>query len=137
MQPVIDSFLAGFPVLMLHSSVTIAMLVAGILIYMWITPWDEVTLIRSGNTAAAVSMGGAIIGLALPLAFAMSASVSVYEILVWGPVTLALQIVAYRIADVVLKDVPKRIEQGEMGAAILLVSIKIAAAAINAAAVAG
>ncbi|MBO6948748.1 MAG: DUF350 domain-containing protein [Rhodospirillales bacterium] len=137
MQPVIDSFLAGFPVLMLHSSVTIAMLVAGILIYMWITPWDEVKLIRSGNTAAAVSMGGAIIGLALPLAFAMSASVSVYEILVWGPVTLALQIIAYRIADVVLKDVPKRIEDGEMGAAILLVSIKVAAAAINAAAVAG
>ena len=58
MQPVIDSFLAGFPVLMLHSSVTIAMLVVGILIYMWITPWDEVKLIRSGNTAAAVSMGG-------------------------------------------------------------------------------
>lgn len=137
MQPVIDSFLAGFPVLMLHSSVTIAMLVVGILFYMWITPWDEVKLIRSGNTAAAVSMGGAIIGLALPLAFAMSASVSVYEILVWGPVTLALQIVAYRIADVVLKDVPKRIEQGEMGAAVLLVSIKLAAAAINAAAVAG
>ena len=137
MQPVIDSFLAGFPILMLHSSVTIVMLVVGILIYMWITPWDEVKLIRSGNTAAAVSMGGAIIGLALPLAFAMSASVSVYEILVWGPVTLALQIVAYRIADVVLKDVPKRIEQGEIGAAVLLVSIKLAAAAINAAAVAG
>lgn len=137
MQAVLDSFLAGFPVLMLHSSVTIAMLVAGVLVYMWITPWDEVKLIRAGNTAAAVSMGGAVIGLAIPLAFAMAASVSVYEILVWGPVTLVLQIVAYRIADVVLKDLPKRIEDGEMGAAVLLVSIKLAAAAINAAAVAG
>ncbi|MGJ3260333.1 MAG: DUF350 domain-containing protein [Rhodospirillales bacterium] len=137
MQAVFDSFLAGFPVLMLHSSVTIAMLVAGVLVYMWITPWDEVKLIRAGNTAAAVSMGGAVIGLAIPLAFAMAASVSVYEILVWGPVTLVLQIIAYRIADVVLKDLPNRIEQGEMGAAVLLVSIKLAAAAINAAAVAG
>lgn len=137
MQPVIDSFLAGFPILILHSSVTIAILVVGVLIYMWITPWDEVTLIRAGNTAAAISLGGAIIGLALPLAFAMSASVSVYEILVWGPVTLVLQIIAYRIADVVLKDLPKRIDAGEMGAAVLLVSIKLAAAAINAAAVAG
>ncbi len=137
MQPVIDSFIAGFPVLLLHSSVTIAMLVIGVLVYMWITPWDEVKLIRGGNTAAAVSMGGAIIGLALPLAFAMSASVSVYEILVWGPVTLVLQIIAYRIADVVLRDVPARIEAGEMGAAVLLVCIKLAVAAINAAAVAG
>ncbi len=137
MQAVLDSFLAGFPVLMLHSSVTIAMLVAGVLVYVWITPWDEVKLIRAGNTAAAVSMGGAVIGLAIPLAFAMAASVSVYEILVWGPVTLVLQIIAYRIADVVLKDLPQRIEDGEMGAAVLLVSIKLAAAAINAAAVAG
>lgn len=137
MQPAIDAFLAGFPILMLHSAVTIAMLVAGVLIYMWITPWDEIKLIRDGNTAAAVSMGGAVIGLALPLAFAMAGSVSVYEILIWGPVTLVLQIAAYRFADIVLRDLPRRIEQGEMGAAVLLVSIKIAAAAINAAAVSG
>ncbi|MEX0695679.1 MAG: DUF350 domain-containing protein [Rhodospirillales bacterium] len=137
MQPAIDAFLAGFPVLMLHSAVTIALLVVGVLVYMWITPWDEIKLIRDGNTAAAVSMGGAVIGLALPLAFAMAGSVSVYEILIWGPVTLVLQIAAYRIADVLLRDLPKRIEVGEMGAAVLLVSIKIAAATINAAAVAG
>ena len=76
MQAVLDSFLAGFPVLMLHSSVTIAMLVAGVLVYVWITPWDEVKLIRAGNTAAAVSMGGAVIGLAIPLAFAMASTTS-------------------------------------------------------------
>ena len=137
MQAVLDSFMAGFPILLLHSSVTIAMLIAGILLYIWITPWDEMALIRGGNTAAAVSLGGAIIGLAVPLAFAMAASVSVYEILLWGPVTLILQIIAFRIADLVLKDLPTRIEQGEMGAAALLVSIKLAAAAVNAAAVSG
>ncbi len=137
MQAVLDSFMAGFPILLLHSSVTIAMLIAGILLYIWITPWDEMALIRGGNTAAAVSLGGAIIGLAVPLAFAMAASVSVYEILLWGPVTLILQIIAFRIADLVLKDLPSRIEQGEMGAAALLVSIKLAAAAVNAAAVSG
>ena len=137
MQAVLDSFVAGFPILLLHSSVTIAILVAGVLLYMWITPWDEMSLIRAGNTAASISLGGAIIGLALPLAFAMSASVSVYEILIWGPVTLLLQIIAFRIADLVLRDLPARIESGEIGAATLLVSIKLAVAAINAAAVSG
>ena len=137
MDAVLDSFIAGFPVLLLHSSVTIALLVVGVLVYVWMTPWDEMALIRSGNTAAAVSLSGAIIGLAIPLSFAMSASVSVYEILIWGPVTLLLQIIAYRIADRVLQDLPKRIEAGEMGAAVLLVSIKLAAAAVNAAAVSG
>lgn len=137
MQAVLDSFVAGFPILLLHSSITIAILVAGVLLYIWITPWDEMSLIRAGNTAAAISLGGAIIGLALPLAFAMSASVSVYEILIWGPVTLILQIIAFRIADLVLRDLPTRIESGEIGAATLLVSIKLAVAAINAAAVSG
>lgn len=137
MQPVLDSFVAGFPILMLHSGVTIAMLVAGILLYVWITPWDEMALIRSGNSAAAISLGGAIIGLAIPLAFAMAASVSVYEILIWGPVTLLLQIIAFRVADLVLRDLPTRIEAGEIGAATLLVSIKLAVAAVNAAAVSG
>ncbi len=137
MNAVLDSFVAGFPILMLHSSVTIGLLVLGVLVYVWMTPWDEMALIRGGNTAAAVSLSGAIIGLAIPLSFAMAASVSVYEILIWGPVTLLLQIIAYRIADRVLQDLPKRIEAGEMGAAILLVSIKLAAAAVNAAAVSG
>ena len=137
MQAVLDSFLAGFPILLLHSSVTLVILVVGVFIYIWMTPWDELTLIRSGNTAAAVSLGGAILGVAVTLAFAMAASVSVYEILIWGPVTLVLQIIAYRIADIVMQGLPARIEAGEMGAAILLISIKLAAAAINAAAVSG
>lgn len=137
MQAVLDSFVAGFPILMLHSAVTMAILVAGVLLYIWITPWDEMGLIRAGNTAAAISLGGAIIGLAVPLAFAMAASVSVYEILIWGPVTLLLQIIAFRIADLLLRDLPSRIEAGEIGAATLLVSIKLAVAAVNAAAVSG
>ncbi len=137
MQAVLDSFVAGFPILMMHSSVTIAMLVAGVLLYIWITPWDEMALIRAGNTAAAISLGGAIIGLAIPLAFAMAASVSVYEILIWGLVTLLLQIIAFRVADLLLRDLPTRIAAGEIGAATLLVSIKLAVAAVNAAAVSG
>jgi len=137
MQPVLDSFVSGFPILMLHSSVTIAILLAGVWLYIWMTPWDEMDLIRRGNNAAALSLGGAIIGLALPLAFAMAASVSVYEIILWGPVTLILQIIAYRIADIVLRTLPKRIEDGQMSAAVLLVSIKLAAAIVNAAAVSG
>lgn len=137
MNPVILSFLAGFPVMLLHATVTFAMLAAAIYIYVKITPYDEIKLIRDGNTAAAVSIAGAIIGLALPLAFSMASSISVWEVLIWGPVTLVLQLIAYRLTDLVLKDLPKRIVDGEMGPAIFLVSIKLAASVVNAAAVTG
>ena len=135
MDAVIQSFLVGFPVLILHSSVTLAMLALGVFFYVKITPYDEIDLVRAGNSAAAVSLAGAIIGLAIPLAFSMASSVTIWEILIWGPVTLFLQLIAFRLTDLMLKDLPKRITDGEMGAALLLISIKLAVAAINAAAV--
>jgi len=137
MTPVIQSFLAGFPVLLLHSSVTLAILGVGVFLYVRITPYDEIALIRDGNTSAAVSLGGAILGLAIPLAFSMASSIGVWEILIWGPVTLILQLIAYRFTDLILRDLPKRIIDGEMGPAILLIFIKLAVSAVNAAAVTG
>ena len=134
MNAVIHSFLVGFPVLILHSSVTLAMLAVGVWFYIKITPYDEIELIRAGNSAAAASLAGAIIGLAVPLALSMASSVTIWEILIWGPVTLFLQLIAFRFTDLMLKDLPKRITDGEMGAALLLISIKLAVAAINAAA---
>ena len=135
MDAVFQSFLVGFPVLILHSSVTLAMLAMGIFLYIKITPYDEIELVRAGNSAAAASLAGAIIGLAVPLAFSMASSVTVWELLIWGPVTLFLQLIAFRLTDLMLRDLPKRITDGEMGAALLLISIKLAVAAINAAAV--
>lgn len=137
MDAVIQSFLAGFPVLVLHLAVTLGMLGIGVTIYHLVTPYHELRLIRNGNTAAALSISGAIIGLAIPLAVCMATSVNVWDIVIWGIVTLLIQILAYRIGDALLKDLPTRIENGEMGAAILVVGIKIAIALINAAAVAG
>ena len=137
MDPVIQSFLAGFPVLLLHFAVTLAMLAAGVAIYQLVTPYHEMRLIRDGNTAAAVSFSGAIVGMAIPLAICMATSVSIWDIVIWGVVTLLIQILAYRIGDALLKDLPSRIEAGEVGAATLVVSIKLAVAFINAAAVAG
>ena len=104
MEAVVQSFLAGFPVLMLHSSVTLAMLVVGVLVYTALTPHKDFALVRQGNTAAAISLSGAIVGLALPLAASMAASVSVYDIIIWGLVTLVLQILAFRITDLLLRD---------------------------------
>jgi putative membrane protein len=137
MDAAIQSFLAGIPFLLSHFGVTVLMLVIGVLIYMWITSHDERKLIREGNTAAAVSLAGAILGLAIPLAFCMASSVNVYDIVIWGIVTLVIQLATFWIIDIWLRDLSKRIEEGQVGTAILLVSVKLAVASINAAAVSG
>jgi putative membrane protein len=113
------------------------MLAVAVTVYHLITPYHELQLIRSGNMAAAISLSGAILGLAIPLAFCMAKSVNVWDIVIWGVVALVIQLLTYRIADVILRGLPKRIENNEVGPAILLAAIKIAVAAINAAAVSG
>ena len=104
MEPVIQSFLAGFPTLLLHFSVTVAMLAGALTIYQWITPYHELPLIRAGNMAAAISFAGAIVGLALPLAVCMATSVSVWDIVLWGIVALLIQLLTFRVIDALLKD---------------------------------
>ncbi|MDK2755232.1 MAG: DUF350 domain-containing protein [Blastomonas fulva] len=135
--PVIQSLFAGLPIFMLHlGSATLAW-AAALALYVWITPHREFALIREGNMAAAVSFGGAAIGLALPLAFCLAASVNVWDVLIWGSVTLILQLIAFRVVDLLIGNLSKRIEENEVAAATFLAMTKIALACLNAAAVAG
>ena len=113
------------------------MLALGAVIYVMVTPYHEIDLIRQGNKSAALSFAGVLVGLAIPLASAMAGSVNAYDILIFGALALVLQLLAYRIADLVLKDLPKRIEADEIGAAITLVAVKLSIALLNAAAVSG
>ena len=137
MDAVLNSLMSGLPILLLHAAVTLAMLAAAVTLYVRITPYDEIALIRGGNLAAAVSLSGAIVGLGLPLAFTLAGSVNVWDIVVWGLVVLAMQLLAYKATDLVLRDLPRRIVDGEVGPALVLAAVKLAVAAVNAAAVAG
>ena len=137
MDGAIQSFLSGIPFLLTHFGVTIVMLVVGAFIYIKITSHDEMALIRDGNNAAAVSLSGAILGLAIPLAFCMANSVNVYDIVIWGLVALVIQLVTFWIIDLWLRDLSQKIEDGQVGTAILLASVKLAVASINAAAISG
>ena len=137
MDGAIQSFLSGIPFLLTHFGVTIVMLVVGAFIYIKITSHDEMALITDGNNAAAVSLSGAILGLAIPLAFCMANSVNVYDIVIWGLVTLVIQLVTFWIIDLWLRDLSRKIEDGQVGTAILLASVKLAVASINAAAISG
>lgn len=136
-MPVVHSLLSGLPVLLLHlASATLVWLVA-LAIYLWITPHDEFRLIRAGNEAAAISLGGAAIGLAGPLAFCLAGSINVWDIVIWGSVTLVLQLIAFRLVDFVLGTLSARIEADERSAAIFLAMMKVAIACLTAAAIAG
>ena len=134
---ILESVMTGFPFLFLHFALTVAIWLVAVWVYALSTPYAEMKLIRENNIAAAVTLGGAMLGLAIPLAFAMASSVSMADILVWGLISMSLQIVVYRVIDLVLRDLPRRIEAGEIAPAILATATKLSIAAFNAAAISG
>ena len=134
-SPELQAWASGFPVTLLHVSVTLLILLAGASLYALLTPHREIQLIREGNAAAAISFSGVLVALALPLAFAMAASTSLLEIGLWGATTTAIQLALFWLTDLILHGLPQRIREGEVAAAALLVGAKLAAAAVLSAAV--
>jgi putative membrane protein len=134
MDIAIQAFVKGFPDFLIHGGVTLALLMAGCIVHMLLTPMKEMQLIRAGNVSAGISVGAVIVGLAVPMSACLATATTVYDILIWGVVAILLQLLAFRASDLLLRDLPKRIERDEVGAALVLAGVKIAAAMIMAAA---
>lgn len=135
--PEIQAFATGFPLVLLHAAVTLAFLVAGGFLYGLLTPHREVQLIREGNAAAALSFGGVVAGLALPLAASLAASTSLIEVALWGAVVLVVQLLAFRLIDMLLAGLPQRIRENDVAATGLLVTAKLSVALVFSAALFG
>jgi putative membrane protein len=118
----------------------LAFVVAGLftlafkVIYQLVTPYRERQLIREGNVAAALALAGALIGYVLPLASALSQTVSLPEFAIWAAMAGVIQIVAFTLVRIIaLPDVKQRIENGEISTAIYLMAISLAVGVLNAA----
>ncbi len=133
----VQAFASGFPIMVMHLVVSLLLLAAGATVYVMLTPWREIALIREGNPAAAVAFAGVLLGLAIPLAVSMSVSNSVRDIAIWGVATVVLQLLSFRVVDLMLTGLPQRIKDGEVAAAVVLVGAKLATALIMSAALTG
>ncbi len=133
MTATLESFRQGFPDFLLMTGTAGLLLVFSSTIYILLTPWKELALVRGGNGAAGLALAGAIAGLAIPIASCLASSLTLIDLLLWGTVALLLQLLTYRIIDMILRDIPKRIQNDEAGAAIVLIAAKLAAAMILAA----
>ena len=80
-SPELDAWASGFPLTLLHVGVALAILIAGAALYAMVViaasrdPADP-----RGHHGRRSLFGGVLVGIALPLAFALAASTSVLEI---------------------------------------------------------
>ncbi len=133
MEAALDAFRAGFPDFLIYTALAAILLLISSVVYVLLTPWKELTLLRGGNSSAGLALAGAIVGLAIPLTAVLASSRSVIDFLLWSVVALLLQLVAYRLTDAILRDLPRRIENDDAGAAIVLLAVKLSTAMILAA----
>jgi putative membrane protein len=101
--------------------------------YTRLTPHKEFLQIREGNVAAAIALGGALIGFALPASNVIAYSVSVLDVVIWAVIASFVQLLAFTATNFVLKDLSARITRGELAAAIYAASVSISVGFLNSA----
>ncbi len=130
---IVAQSLSGVPSFLAYFALGLLLLGTFLAIYSWVTPYNELALIRAGNVAAAISLAGAIVGFVLPLASAIAHSVSIVDMLVWGVIALVVQVVVFFIVGRLVPHFAEAISSGRVSAATLLASLAVAVGVLNAA----
>ena len=102
-------------------------------VYCWITPYSELKLIKTGNTSAAISFGGALLGFVLPLYSAITHSISFTDMLIWAMIAMLVQLATFGSVRLVLRNLVRDIEHNHTAAATLLAFCSVSIGILNAA----
>lgn len=122
----LDEFLVYFGLCLVFVALFLA-------IYVRVTPYREIQLIREGNSAAAASLAGALIGFVLPLAAAVEHSVNPFDLGIWATIALAVQLLVYAATRLVLPDVARDIPAGKVASGVFLGAMSLGAGILSAA----
>jgi putative membrane protein len=131
---VIVSDLFTLPAFVAYLALGIFYFVAFVVTYIWITPQREMALIRDGNLAAAISLGGAALGFVQPLASAIAHSVSLTDLALWGLVAWIVQLLTHFVLRLLVRDLRRKIEEDVRSVALFVAIVAVCVGALNAAA---
>ena len=128
---------AGVTAHLMYFGVALVAVLVFVAVYIAVTPHREFTLIRQNNIAAAISLGGALLGYTIPLAKAVSQSEGLRDMLVWSSVALVAKLVTYGAARLILPQVSSDVSEGKVAPAIFLAACAVCVGMLNAAAMTG
>ena len=131
-REVFDSF-AGFDDFLVYLGISLAYLAVFTAIYIRITPYREMQLIREGNMAASFSLSGAILGFIVPLASAIQHSVSLIDMAIWGLIAMAVQVLAFVVVKLCIPSITRDIPEGKGAQGFFLGTLSLGVGLLNAA----
>ncbi len=130
---IISASLNGLPWFLAYMATAVVLTLIYLAIYMWVTPHQEIKLIRENNMAAALAVAGSLLGFCLPLASAISQSAALVDCVVWGVVALVVQIAIFFLVRLPIPKISERIEKGETASGLWLGAASLAGGILNAA----
>lgn len=102
-------------------------------VYLRLTPYDELKLIREGNLAAALSLGGALLGFVLTIASSILHSDGLMPFLFWSVMASVVQLIVFVVLTRLMPDYRLQIEHNNTAAGLLFGVSALAVGVINAA----
>lgn len=102
-------------------------------VYMWVTPHDEIKLIRENNLAASLASVGSLLGFSLPLASAIAHSADLDDCAIWGVIAIIVQVVVFFMVRLPVPKISERIEKGETASGLWLGGASLTGGILNAA----
>jgi len=125
--------LSGFDEFLVYAGLAVAFIYIFMIVYMKLTPYDELKLIKDGNVAAAISLSGSVLGFTFPLAATIFQAVHPWDMMLWALIAAIVQLLVYVAVRYSLLNVSRRIPEGQVATGIVLGTISMAAGLLNAA----
>ena len=125
--------LSGFDEFLVYAGLSVAFIYIYMIMYLWITPYKELQLIKDGNVAAAISLSGSVLGFTFPLAAAIRNSTHPWDMMLWAVIAGIVQLLVYVAVRYTLLNVSRRIPEGQVATGIVLGAISVSAGILNAA----
>jgi putative membrane protein len=132
MRQVFDSF-AGFDDFLAYLALALVLLAVFVAIYVRVTPYREMALIREGNMAASFSLSGSILGFIIPLASAVQHSVNMVDMAIWGLIAMLVQIAAYVAVKLMIPSITQDIPANKGAQGFFLGCVSLGVGMLNAA----
>ena len=130
---ILQHSIGGLPAFLLYLATSLALLALFVVIYIWITPYHELKLIREGNVAAAASLSGTILGFVIPLAHAVALSVNLADMALWGVIALVVQLLVFFTVTRLIPGIARDIPAGKVAPGMLLGALSLGTGILNAA----
>jgi len=125
-----DGTLDGLLLFAAYLISSLAVLAGFTLLYMWVTPYDEMKEIKEGHLAPAIALSGAMIGFTFPLLVASYSHAGFADFLAWALIACIVQLLVFWLLHWLL---PRVIETNNTAGALCFATASVCTGLVNAA----